>query len=281
MGELRLTVPTSRWLCPFTTRGSMTPPRAQVVLLPHAGGSANTFRPWVPVLPPDLAVAAVEYPGHGSRLGEPLVADSAAVVAELTGALVALQERLDGAPLILGGHSLGALLAHELAGELQSRGRPVGGLFLSGALPPHRRGSPPDLSQLDDNALAATLGAGGDIPAEILQDAEARELYLPIVRHDLILAARYFVTAEGTPLPMPVSAPAAVVGGGDDSRCPAAELGAWADLIDGPVQVTVLAGGHFYYRQQLGVVGRLLDGLVNAAAPAGIPHPIKPSREFP
>jgi surfactin synthase thioesterase subunit len=278
--QLRLTTsdgepppaPDSRWLRPIATPPAGQSRQAQLILLPHAGGSAYAYRTWAPILPPGVALAAVEYPGHGARLTEQPVADPALMVAELTGLLTELQDRLDGSPLILGGHSLGALLAHEVAGALQARGRPVSGLLLSGAVPAHRRAMVPDLSLLDDDALAAALGADGDIPPEILQDAEARAFYLPMVRHGLAFAARLCraVTgdaADGLPDREPVHARAVVVGGADDDRCPVAGLDAWADVIDGPLEITVLPGGHFYYRRQLGAVGRLIADLMDGTRP--------------
>jgi surfactin synthase thioesterase subunit len=236
-------------------------PRAHLVLLPHAGGSAHNYLTWGAALPAGVSAAAVEYPGRGARMGERPAEDLEQVVTELTSVLAGVQDSLGGCPLILGGHSLGALLAHRLAGALQSEGRPAPTLFLSGAVPAHRRAALPDLSLLDDDALAARLGADGDIPPEVLQDAEARALYLPIIRRDLALAARY---GWPGPTPRPVRTRAVAVGGGDDGRCPAGDLAAWADVIDGPLTVAVLPGGHFYYRRQMGAIGRLLEELVSA-----------------
>ncbi len=57
-----------------------------------------------------------------------------------------------------------------------------------------------------------------------------------------------------------------VVGGADDDRCPATALGSWAEVVDGPLRVTVLPGGHFYHRGELPAVGGLLAELVAGAA---------------
>lgn len=272
MDQLRLSearpgptpLPVSTWLRRVSAVEQEAAPRAVLVLLPHAGGAAYTYLSWAPVLPASVAVYAVEYPGHGARIGEPLVDDLRTVVSDLADQLAELPDVAAGCPLILGGHSLGALLAYELAAEAQKRGRAVAGLFLSGAVPAERRSPERDSTLLDDDALVAVLGAAGDIPVEILQDAEARELYLPVVRHDLELASRHcgdLTAGTGGPL---VRTRAVVVGGAEDGRCPAADLAAWAELVDGPAEVIVLPGGHFYYRDQLAVVGRLVEGLVPA-----------------
>src|SRR5260370_26384292 len=48
-------------------------PRARLICMPYAGGSATVFRPWREVLPSDIDILAVEYAGHGSRIAEPLI----------------------------------------------------------------------------------------------------------------------------------------------------------------------------------------------------------------
>ncbi|WP_434740535.1 thioesterase II family protein [Micromonospora sp. SH-82] len=255
-------LPPSRWLRECAGTPAPGPLRALLVLLPHAGGAAYTYRSWVPALPEGVTALAVEYPGHGTRMRESPSADLDGVVTELADVLTGVQDALDGRRLVLGGHSLGALLAHEVAGALQDRGRPAPDLFLSAAPPPHRRAGLPDLTRLDDDALAEALGDRGDLPREILADVEARALYLPMIRHDLVLARRY--GSDTRPATTVVRTRAVVVGGAQDDRCPTGDLAAWTDLIDGPTQVTVLPGGHFYYRDQLDVVGRLIDGLVTA-----------------
>ena len=255
-------LPASPWLRPIVGPAAA----GQLILLPHAGGSAHAYRDWAAILPDGFALAAVEYPGNGSRIGEQPIDDPAAMVAGLAGLLTEIQDRLDGRLLIVGGHSLGALLAHEVAAVLQAAGRPVDGLLLSGSVPAHQRRLVPDLSVLSDDALAATLGADGDIPTEILDDAEARAFYLPLVRQGLAFARRTAeVVAAGSAGREPVHAPAVVLGGAADLRCPASALGSWADVVDGPLEVALLPGGHFFYRGQLGEIGRLLTGLAGRA----------------
>nr|BFD80630.1 pyochelin biosynthesis editing thioesterase PchC [Streptomyces sp. Xyl84] len=260
MDHLRVSTP---WLRPLVTPSL---PTLQLILLPHAGGSAHVYGDWASFLPGDVALAAVEYPGHGARVTEPVIDDPAVMVAEVTDVLREVRERLDGRPLIIGGHSLGALLAHEAATVLQAAGRPVDGLLLSGALPAHRRTVIADLSTLTDDALAVALGADGDIPAEILEDAEARAFYLPMVRQGLVFARELCRAVVKDPSGRePVHAPTVVIGGADDARCPAAGLDAWAEVVDGPLETAVLPGGHFFYRQELDTVGRLVGGLVDRA----------------
>ncbi|MGC5287856.1 thioesterase II family protein [Micromonospora sp. DT231] len=235
----------------------------QLIMLPHAGGSAYAYRDWASILPAEFALSAVEYPGYGSRISEEPIDDPAVMITELAGLLAEVRAQLDGRLLILGGHSLGAMLAYEVALVLQAAGRPVDALLLSGSVPAHQGHLVPDLSVLSDAALAAALGADGDIPAAVLDDADARSFYLPLVRRGLAFARRTSAVAAASSAGRErVHAPVVVLGGTADLRCPASALGSWADVVDGPLEIALLPGGHFFHRGQLGEVGRLLTGLI-------------------
>src|SRR3977135_4394300 len=45
----------------------------RVYCLPHAGGAARLLRPWRSLLPPEIELWGIEYPGHGRRTTESLV----------------------------------------------------------------------------------------------------------------------------------------------------------------------------------------------------------------
>ncbi|WP_200262092.1 alpha/beta fold hydrolase [Streptomyces sp. HSG2] len=71
--------------------------------LPPAGGTAQAYARWAGHLPDGTEVAAVELPGHGSRMGEPPLTRMADVVEGIETALAARPEL----PLVIFGHSMG------------------------------------------------------------------------------------------------------------------------------------------------------------------------------
>src|SRR3979409_2429297 len=85
--------------------------------LPYAGGSAGVFRSWCDLLPPNVDVWGVEYPGQGSRISEPLT-DRIDALAELIAEAVAAQPAV---PYALFGHSMGSLVAFEMCHVLAAR----------------------------------------------------------------------------------------------------------------------------------------------------------------
>ncbi|MFD0852792.1 thioesterase II family protein, partial [Actinomadura adrarensis] len=139
------------------------------------------------------------------------------------------------------GHSMGAVIAYEVARLLQERGTPPVHLFASAARPPHDRGDERD-SELDDEGLVEVLTALGGVDAEVLEDEELRELVLPYIRNDFALIENYRHVAEPR-LDVPVTA----LIGDSDPHVDRELAGRWRDVTGGePFAVEAWPGDHFY-----------------------------------
>jgi surfactin synthase thioesterase subunit len=86
----------------------------------HAGVGASVYRHWGFDLPPTVEVAAIQLPGRGNRFTEPPIADIPLLVDALASNLA---PHLEGRFAFFG-HSMGAVLAYELAHALRNRGLP-------------------------------------------------------------------------------------------------------------------------------------------------------------
>ena len=92
-------------------------PEARLVCFPHAGGSASFFLDWADLMPAGVELLAVRYPGREDRILDPPAGSMDALVEPLLQACSALSD----VPLAFFGHSMGAVVAHEVAQRLGDR----------------------------------------------------------------------------------------------------------------------------------------------------------------
>jgi len=212
---------------------------ARLFCLPYAGSGAAVYRPWLAQLPATLELQIIQLPGRESRLREQPYAHMDALIGVLA---PALEGRLDR-PYMLFGHSMGALVAFELARAMRRRGAPPPAcLAVSGRRAPQLPDPEPALHQLPDGQfVGAMVRRYNAIPRVILEDAELLGLFLPTLRADLALIETYAYTPEP-----PLDCPIAAFGGRDDTRASLADLEAWQAQSARPIGARQLPGGHFY-----------------------------------
>ncbi len=217
--------------------------RLRLICLPHAGAGATSFHGWgAPLRAAGVELCAVQYPGRENRIAEPLI-DSAT---RMIGALAEAWPTLGGeAPCALYGHSLGALLAFELAAELARRGSANAPrrLFLAARNPPEALPKMPPIHQLPDDAFVREVARRyGNLPQEILAEPEMLALVTPILRSDFKLVDTY--AWSGAP---PLDTPLTIFGGTRDPWTSEAELSGWRRHTRGNCRVLAIAGGHFFH----------------------------------
>ncbi|MDR1799584.1 MAG: alpha/beta fold hydrolase [Bifidobacteriaceae bacterium] len=238
------------WLRTYQTAA---PGATTVVALPHAGGAASFFAPWRAALPAGWGLVAAKYPAREDRFAEPPAASLAQLAASIADELTqpASLAAITG-PVILFGHSLGAIVAFELAVARQAAGQQVALLAASAAGPTtSERLLTARVSQGPAGAaeLARQIGALDPESAAALQNPELRDYALRIISGDLDLFQRH--TLSPTILE---AVPLLAIGGQDDPSTPVEEIGWWRQRTTGPFTELILPGGHFYLRQQLPAV---------------------------
>ncbi|WP_405885106.1 alpha/beta fold hydrolase [Streptomyces sp. NBC_01136] len=205
--------------------------------LPHAGGTAQLFHGWPALLPEDVEVLAVRYPGRQDRLAEACIEDMATLADTIADALRPWLDR----PLALFGHSMGACVAYELALRLEARGIAPEHLLVSAhAAPQHAAHTA--LHNADDETLITHVRDLGDLHSEAYDIPELRDLLLPALRADYRLIEGYH-----SPHPAPVKAPITAYVGQDDPSCVLHQALAWSDLAaSDSFELRSFPGDHFY-----------------------------------
>lgn len=229
------------WLQCFAPRPAA---KARLFCFSHAGGGAASYRLWSTALPANLEVCAIQLPGRANRLREPALGSLAALVDAL---VPALRPCLN-LPFAFFGHSMGAVLAGEVARALQAEGGPVPAhLFVSGRRPAHWPNPDPLLHPLSDADFVAEIQRRyGGIPPEVAAHEELLELLLPSLRADIRALETHQPPSGRAPLDCPIS----VFGGSDDPLTPREHLEGWRSETHGLFRVRVFPGDHFYLQPQ-------------------------------
>jgi len=225
----------SNWVSISSSRG---PRRARLFCLPFAGGGAIAYLRWSSSILDGVEVARVHLPGRETRLREPLFTCLESLVDTLVKELIAW---IDG-PFILYGHSMGALLAFELARGLRRCYNllPVH-LFVSGYRAPQLPPEEAPFSHLPDAAFIDRVRQYGGLPDLVAQNDELLEIFLPILRADFEMTETYVYKAE-TPFEFPITA----FGGISDPKTSRDKILAWRMHTSVQFTTHYFPGGHFF-----------------------------------
>jgi surfactin synthase thioesterase subunit len=214
-------------------------PQMRIFCLPHAGGGSATFHTWRATLPQAIEICPLLLPGREVRISESLFTAIEPLVNAMTNAL---QQNLK-TPYAIFGHSMGALLAFELVRQIERNQLPVPvWLFLSGRRAPHLSDIYGALSSLPDNDfLRELIHRYNGVPQEILDNSEARELFLPILRADIAVIESYSFQEKG-----PIHCLITAFAGAEDASVTSDQLSAWSRHTNCAFDLQLLPGGHFY-----------------------------------
>jgi surfactin synthase thioesterase subunit len=210
-----------------------------LLCLPFAGSGAGFFRPWTGRPSGVVRVEPVQLPGREELFGIPMRTDAGRVVA---GLLPGVLDRTRGCgEVALFGHSMGAVLAYELAHALAAaRPGSVAHLFVSGSpgpwTPRSRRAT-----GLPDREFLERVREFAGYDHAAMSNPELRELLLPALRADVALHEFYVPGTE-----RPLDAPITSFRGAGDRLVSAAQAAEWRDATTRECEVVELSGGHMY-----------------------------------
>lgn len=222
-----------------------------LLCLPYSGASAMVYSRWRRKLPEWLQVRPVELPGRGARFDEPLQTDMRTLARQLAAEHKPALE----APYALFGHSLGALLACEMAHAFRALGCPEPvALFASGtAAPTLRSDYDRDFAEpKTDEQLIDQLRTFQGTSEAVLADQELMSLTLPVLRADFLLCGR-FRPQQRPPLKCPVH-----VLGGKEDKATTEQLIGWSKETGGSFSVDMMTGGHFFIHEHEARVLRVI-----------------------
>jgi len=223
------------FVCPQTNPGAET----RLFFFPYAGGGPPVFSQWMRELPGHVEGVVAHFPGRGSRYRESPIHNLSALVEKLS---QAIQTHADK-PFAFFGHSLGGLVAFELARQLRRhnlQGPQI--LFISACGAPYISNPHPPLHQLPDAEFLEALKALNGTPSELQNNAAVMGLLLPTLRADFEIIETYHYNSDLPTLDVPILA----FGGLDDPRVSRERLEGWALLTNASFKSQYFPGDHFF-----------------------------------
>jgi medium-chain acyl-[acyl-carrier-protein] hydrolase len=225
-------------------------PVVRLFCFPYAGGSAHLYRHWPDHLPATIEVWPVELPGRGNRLMEVPFTRLTSLVHAAARALLGHLDR----PFAFFGHSMGALVAFELARLLRrEHGLSPLQLFASAARAPQLCEPGPHISSLPQPEFLEKLRGLGGTPREVLEQPELMELLGVILRADFAVCDTYSYVPDA-----PLNCPLSVFGGLQDPEVGADQLDAWRAQTIAPFSRHMFPGGHFFLQHNPALIPGLL-----------------------
>lgn len=235
--------------------------RIRLFCFPYGGGGPGVFRSWPQILPEWIEVCAIHLPGRETRLPEPAFRRLDVLV---EAAQIALRPWFDR-PFALFGHSMGALVAFELARGLRATPQPLTPvhLFVSAMSAPQQARTWEPVHHLPDAEFVERIRGLAGTPEQVLAHPELMRLLTPTLRADFEVCETYQYQAQA-----PLACPITAFAGTDDAEVPVAGVEAWRAQTTAHSSVHIVSGGHFFLQSEATAVLRLVtEALTNPGIP--------------
>lgn len=248
-----------KWLLPNAKKNGA---KARMLCMGWAGSNSGVFKTWDLK---DIEVIKVELPARNARFNEKQMTDVNLMAKKIAQALDVsgyLQSRI---PLVIFGHSFGAMIGLHVARVLKKDFNYVPKqLIFAGCRPLHRWGWPMNYYRENDDDMVQSLVDCGGMTKEMAKDKTLLAMVLPAIKMDHLAMDKY----QFDPKAEKVEPPILVMGGDVDPRCPPEQLPEWDRYTNNQLQVHVMPGGHFFLKDKEGDFLSYLTKFVTEAVTA-------------
>ena len=218
--------------------------KIKLFCFPYAGGGAAAFNKWKQYLDKHIQLHPVELAGRGKRIYDPLYQSIEEAVNDIYSKIS--PELKDGAYALFG-HSMGGIIAYELAYKIRDNHLPEPlHVFFSGRGAPHI----PDEDEewwhnLPDDEFKEKILELGGTPKEFFEHPELLEVLLPMLRSDFKIAETYQHNGEVKPLDYDIS-----VFIGKEEDISAERIHGWRIHTQHLCSVHYFEGEHFFIHEK-------------------------------
>ncbi|MGE5342619.1 MAG: thioesterase II family protein [Candidatus Omnitrophota bacterium] len=218
--------------------------KTKLFCFPYAGGAAASYNQWKPYFDPDIEFRPIELAARGRRMRE---ANYASIDHAVDDALKLIKDELLQGPYALCGHSMGSMIAFELAYKILKNNypAPVHIIFSGRAAPQINREKKRRLHHLPDPEFKKELLGMGGTPKEFFEHPELLEVFLPLLKGDFRLTETYVHAPKDAPLDCNIT----VMSGKKDEDS-IEEVEAWTVHSSRQCNIHYFEGGHFFIHEE-------------------------------
>lgn len=219
-----------------------------IFLLPFAGGNKYSYDAFKLLFPEQFKLIPLDFPGHGSRIREPLLSDLDLIASDI---FVTVKREMTK-PYVIYGHSMGAMVAYLLSHKvIENQGRPPLHLFVSGChAPGHRKET--KIHTLGSAEFVAEIKSLGGVPDEIINDEKVFTFFEPILRNDF-KAVETFQLSPRRALSVPIT----LFLGTDDAISIDDGL-KWEGMTNEKFDLIMMNGNHFFIYEQPNLIADVI-----------------------
>ncbi|MCP5051430.1 MAG: thioesterase [bacterium] len=223
---------------------------------PYAGGAASGYNQWKRFLDPGTELRAIELAARGRRMRDPNYNTIDDAVDDVFGII---KDELNQGPYALCGHSMGSMIAFELAYKIKENGLPgpLHIIFSGRAAPQISREGKRTLHHLPDDQFKKEMLEMGGTPKEFFEHPELLEVFLPLLRGDFRLTETY----EHSKKDSPISCDITVLSGKEDEDT-TEEVEAWRVHAQSNCDIHYFEGGHFFIHDETERVVNIINNAI-------------------
>ncbi|MEM1171409.1 MAG: alpha/beta fold hydrolase, partial [Cyanobacteria bacterium P01_H01_bin.35] len=215
------------------------------------GASASMFQQWSYRLSSNIEVLPVQLPGRQRRINEEPFTDFVALIQTLADALHPYLDK----PCAFFGHSMGALIAFELAHILEAEyDVKLQHLFLGATMPPSDFSFLQKISSLSEEEKLNYLLELAEIPENILGDRSLWQELIKVFNADLRLLESYNYS-ERKQLNCPIYG----LGGIDDPAVQEKNILDWSQYTKSTFKIKMIPGKHMFLQDSQKLILDIID----------------------
>lgn len=231
--------------------------RLKLFCIPYAGGSATFYNKWIKYLDEFIDLYPVEFPGRGIKCRDSLCYSMDELVNYI---YKQVEGELDNSEYAIFGHSMGALVAYELAHKIKNSGyEGPKHIFFSGRQEPdilERNG----LSSLSEIEFKDAISGYIEAPEELFENIELLDFFLPIFKSDFSIIENYRHVNKNDKLDCFIT----VLNGKQDPYVNINNVLGWSKYTKKQCGFQTFEGGHFYINDNLEKVVKIInDSILN------------------